>query len=79
MKLGVQHPHSVTVVPSLKKAYTANKDAGHISVVDLAKKTVTQIPTPTGTEGIISDGKYIFAGNGQSRSWTFRNGRSFEP
>ena len=67
VKLGVPHPHSVTVVPSLKKAYTANKDAGHISVVDLAKKTVTQIPTPTGTEGIISDGKYIFAGN-QTRS-----------
>jgi DNA-binding beta-propeller fold protein YncE len=67
VKLGVPHPHSVTVVPSLKKAFTANKDAGHISVVDLAKKTVTQIPTPTGTEGIISDGKYIFAGN-QTRS-----------
>ena len=67
VKLGVPHPHSVTVVPSLNKAYTANKDAGHISVVDLAKKTVTQIPTPTGTEGIISDGKYVFAGN-QTRS-----------
>lgn len=67
VKLGVPHPHSVTVVRSLNKAYTANKDAGHISVVDLAKKTVTQIPTPTGTEGIISDGKYVFAGN-QTRS-----------
>jgi len=67
VKLGVPHPHSVTVVRSLNKAYTANKDAGHISVVDLANKTVTQIPTPTGTEGIISDGKYVFAGN-QTRS-----------
>jgi len=67
VKLGVPHPHSVTVVPSLNKAYTANKDAGHISVVDLAKKAVTQISTPTGTEGIISDGKYVFAGN-QTRS-----------
>ena len=67
VKLGVPHPHSVTVVPSLNKAYTANKDAGHISVVDLTNKTVTQIPTPSGTEGIISDGKYVFAGN-QTRS-----------
>ena len=62
---GVPHPHSVAVLPSLNKAYTANKDVGHISVVDLKEKKVTQIPTPTGTEGIIStpDGKYIFAGN----------------
>jgi DNA-binding beta-propeller fold protein YncE len=66
---GVPHPHSVTVIPSLNKAYTANKDAGHISVVDLTKKTVTQIPTPSGTEGITStlDGKYVLAGN-QTRS-----------
>ena len=65
---GVPHPHSVTVVPSLNKAYTANKDAGHISVVDLKKKTVTKIPTPSGTEGIIAtaDGKYVFAGNQKS-------------
>jgi DNA-binding beta-propeller fold protein YncE len=63
VKLGVPHPHSVTVVPSVNKAYTVNKDAGHISVVDLTNKTVTQIPTPSGTEGIISDGKYVFAGN----------------
>ena len=28
VELGVPHPHSVTVVPSLNKAYTANKDAG---------------------------------------------------
>jgi DNA-binding beta-propeller fold protein YncE len=69
VNLGVPHPHSVTVVPSLNKAYTANKDAGHISVVDLTKKTVTQIPTPSGTEGIIAtpDGKYVLAGN-QTRS-----------
>jgi DNA-binding beta-propeller fold protein YncE len=62
---GVPHPHSVTVIPSLNKAYTSNKDAGHISVVDLTKKTVTQIPTPSGTEGILStpDGKYVLAGN----------------
>jgi DNA-binding beta-propeller fold protein YncE len=62
---GVPHPHSVTVIPSLNKAYTANKDAGHISVVDLTKKTVTKIPTPSGTEGITStpDGKYVLAGN----------------
>src|ERR1700730_16620644 len=62
---GVPHPHTLAVVPSLNKAYTANKDAGHISVVDLKEKKVTQIPTPTGTEGIIStpDGKYVFAGN----------------
>ncbi|HEV2199974.1 MAG TPA: hypothetical protein VGR73_09135 [Bryobacteraceae bacterium] len=62
---GVPHPHSVAVVPSLNKAYTANKDAGHISVVDLAKKSLTKIPTPSGTEGIIAtpDGKYVLAGN----------------
>jgi len=65
VNLGVPHPHSVAVVSSLNKAYTANKDAGHISVVDLIKKTVTQIPTPSGTEGIVStpDGKYVLAGN----------------
>ena len=65
VNLGVPHPHSVTVIPALNKAYTANKDAGHISVVDLTKKTVTQIPSPSGTEGIIStpDGKYVLAGN----------------
>jgi hypothetical protein len=28
VELGVPHRHSVTVVPSLNKAYTANKDAG---------------------------------------------------
>lgn len=62
---GVPHPHSVAIVPALNKAYTANKDAGHISVVDLKKKTVSKIPTPSGTEGIIStaDGKYVLAGN----------------
>lgn len=65
VKLGVPHPHSVTV-PSLNNACTANKDAGHISVC-LTNKRVTQIPTPSRTEGIISDGKYVFAGN-QTRS-----------
>jgi Tol biopolymer transport system component len=35
--------------------------------VGLTNETVTQVPTPSGTEGIISDGKYVFAGN-QTRS-----------
>lgn len=66
---GVPHPHTLTVIPSLNKAYTANKDVGHISVVDLKEKKVTRISTPTGSEGIIStpDAKYVFAGNQTGR------------
>jgi len=66
VKVGVPHPHSIAVVPSLNKAYTANKDVQHISVVDLkAMKPLKDIPAPTGTDGIIAtpDGKYVFVGN----------------
>ena len=66
VKVGVPHPHSIAVVPSLGKAYTANKDVQHISVVDLkAMKPLKDIPAPTGTDGIIAtpDGKYVFVGN----------------
>jgi hypothetical protein len=66
VKVGVPHPHSMAVVPSLGKAYTANKDVQHISVVDLkTMKQLKDIPAPTGTDGIIAtpDGKYIFVGN----------------
>jgi DNA-binding beta-propeller fold protein YncE len=65
-KVGVPHPHSVAVVPSLSRAYTANKDVQHISVIDLKEmKLVKEIPAPTGTDGIIAtpDGKYVFVGN----------------
>ncbi len=66
VKVGVPHPHSIAVVPSLGKAYTANKDIQHISVVDLKEmKPLKGIPAPTGTDGIIAtpDGKFVFAGN----------------
>lgn len=66
VKVGVPHPHSIAVVPSLDKAYTANKDVQHISVVDLKEmKPLKDIPAPTGTDGIIAtpDGKYVFVGN----------------
>jgi DNA-binding beta-propeller fold protein YncE len=65
VKLGVPHPHTVAVVPSLEKAYTANKDVQHISVVHLRSGEVSEIPAPTGTEGIIAtaDGRYVFASN----------------
>lgn len=66
VKVGVPHPHSLAVVPSVSKAYTANKDVQHISVVDLKEmKLLKDIPAPTGTDGIIAtpDGKYVFVGN----------------
>ena len=65
VRLGVPHPHTVAVVPSVEKAYTANKDVQHISVIHLQSGALSEIPTPTGTEGIIAtaDGKYVFAGN----------------
>lgn len=65
VKLNVPHPHTVAVVSSLDKAYTANKDVKHISVVHLRSGKVGEIAAPTGTEGIIAtpDGKYVFAGN----------------
>jgi DNA-binding beta-propeller fold protein YncE len=66
VKVGVPHPHSMAVVPSVGKAYTANKDVPHISVVDVRHmKQLPDIPAPTGTDGIIatSDGKYVFVGN----------------
>ena len=66
VKVGVPHPHSIAVVPSLNKAYTANKDVQHISVVDLkGMKPLKDIPAPTGSDGIIAtpDGKYVFVGN----------------
>jgi len=66
VKVGVPHPHSMAVVPSLHKAYTANKDVQHISVVDVkGMKPLKDIPAPTGTDGIIAtpDGKYVFVGN----------------
>ena len=65
-RVGVPHPHSIALVPSLHKAYTANKDVQHLSVVDLKEmKPLNDIPAPTGTDGIIAtpDGKYVFAGN----------------
>jgi YVTN family beta-propeller protein len=66
VKVGVPHPHSMAVVPSLGKAYTANKDVPHISVVDVRHmKQLPDIPAPTGSDGIIAtpDGKYVFVGN----------------
>jgi DNA-binding beta-propeller fold protein YncE len=66
VKVGVPHPHSMAVVPSVGKAYTANKDIQHISVIDLREmKPLKDIPAPTGTDGIIAtpDGKYVFVGN----------------
>lgn len=66
VKVGVPHPHSMAVVPSASRAYTANKDVPHISVVDVNRmKQLPDIPAPTGTDGIIatSDGKYVFVGN----------------
>lgn len=66
VKVGVPHPHSMAVVPSVGKAYTANKDVPHISVVDVVHmKQLPDIPAPTGTDGIIatSDGRYVFVGN----------------
>ena len=66
VQVGVPHPHSMAVVPSLHKAYTANKDVRHISVIDLQEmKPLKDIPAPTGTDGIIAtpDGKYVFVGN----------------
>ena len=66
VRIGVPHPHSIAVVPSRNKAYTANKDIQHISVVDLKEmKLLKDIPAATGTDGIIAtpDGKYVFVGN----------------
>ncbi len=65
VKVDAPQPHWVAVVPSGDKAYTANKEAPHVSVVDLREmKMVAKIPAPAGTEGILAtpDGKYVFAG-----------------
>jgi hypothetical protein len=65
-KIGVPHPHTVAIVSSLGKAYTANKDVRYISVIDLKQqKVIKEIPAPTGSEGIIAthDSKYVFVGN----------------
>ncbi len=64
-KVDAHGPHWVAILPSGDKAYTANKETPHISVIDLKEmKMVKKIPAPTGTEGIIAtqDGKYVFAG-----------------
>lgn len=65
VKLEARHPHWVALVPSRNKAYTANKETPHVSVVDLnERKLLKKIPAPNGTEGIIAtgDGRYVFAG-----------------
>jgi YVTN family beta-propeller protein len=61
--------HWVAVLPDASKAYVANKnDKLFVSVIDLkARKIVSRVPTPGGTQGIVAslDGKHVIvADNG---------------
>ena len=55
--------HWVAVLPDASKAYVANKnDKLFVSVIDLkARKIVSRVPTPGGTQGIVAslDGKHV--------------------
>ena len=62
--------HWVAVLPDASKAYVANKnDKLYVTVIDLkARKIVNRVPTPNGTQGIVSspDGKrVVVADNGE--------------
>ncbi|UNZ20836.1 YncE family protein [Streptomyces sp. 891-h] len=56
-------PHWFTVTPDGRQAYTTNKEAPYVSVVDLdSGRLLERIPVP-GSEGvdISPDGRYVFA------------------
>lgn len=56
-------PHWFTILPSEKKAYTANKEIPFVSVLDLVyNKFLCQIDAPNGSEniGCSRDGRLVF-------------------
>ncbi|MFK0292826.1 YncE family protein [Streptomyces sp. NPDC090442] len=62
--VGASGPHWLAVTPDGTKAYTANKEAPFVSVLDLERGTLTgRIPMPHGTEEIAlaPDGRWLYA------------------
>lgn len=57
-------PHWITALPDNSKAYTGNKEATFVSVLDLEhRRMVGKIPMPNGSEDleVSADGRFLFA------------------
>ncbi|MEU7281989.1 YncE family protein [Streptomyces sp. NPDC045431] len=62
--VGAPGPHWFVLTPDGRRAYTANKEAPFVSVVDVASGAlVDRIEVPGGSEGITvsPDGRYVYA------------------
>ncbi|WP_405166665.1 LpqB family beta-propeller domain-containing protein [Nocardia sp. NBC_01499] len=69
VSVGAHGPHWMVLTPDGSTVFTANKEDGFVSVVDVASMTVTgRIETPNGTEGIAvsPDGARIFVASQRS-------------